>query len=594
MNSFSTLPTYKIHFVLKESHNEVMHEQYTPETDVKQTFPRARRVLAVKATNISGSEDITSFLNNYDSQNASIESQQNDDFGIDNSRSSNSGSSRNTNRRDSNRDNNRINRNRNRNDGEAVQPVRRNQNTRHNNMNLHNHNDDFENQDDKIDLNIDSSMLTLNISDLDCLSIAQLRSLAGKYSINLEDVLQRGHIINSLIKRVLSLNGGVVTFEGVLEISDNNTFGFLRSRRNNYVTSDNDIYVQSNILKKYNLETGFKIFCTIKSNNQKKNERFYPLDKILKINDMDMSDPENITKLKERCHFDDLIPCYPTEQYKIECSLKLNEQENIITRIVDLMSPIGKGQRALIVAPPRTGKTIFIKTITNALSTNYKDTKIFVLLIDERPEEVTDMRNSVNGEVISSTFDESPENHVHVAEMMIERAKRLVESGEDVIIIMESLTRLARAYNTVAPSSGKVLTGGVDSNALQKPKRLFGAARNIQGGGSLTIIATSLVETGSKMDEVIFEEFKGTGNCEIVLDRKIAERRIYPAFDIFKSGTRKEELLLTQVQLQKILLLRKALANMNVSEALELIRDKIAATKTNEDFLNSIASGTKK
>lgn len=438
---------------------------------------------------------------------------------------------------------------------------------------------------------LDPSLLHLEVSSLNIKSISELRALAQKYQVNLNDISQKQHIINLIVKRLLSLENSFVTFNGVLEIlEDAGGFGFLRSPHNNYMPNNNDIYVPGSFIKRFNLETGYHILCKIKNPNSKKNEKYYPVDQIISINGINISDHNSLELIKERRHFDELIPCYPNQQYKLENS-GLSPEDNLIARMIDIMSPIGKGQRALIVAPPRVGKTTLLKAITNALNLNYPKIKIFVLLIDERPEEVTDMKNSIKGEVISSTFDEAPENHVHVAEMTLEMAKRLVESGEDVVIILDSITRLARAYNTTMPSSGKVLSGGMDSGALQRPKRLFGAARNIQSGGSLTIIGSALVETGSRMDELIFEEFKGTGNAEIILDRKIAERRIFPSFDILKSGTRKEELLLSEWQLQRIWLLRRALANANVSEALELIREKILATKTNEEFLSIIASG---
>jgi transcription termination factor Rho len=457
-------------------------------------------------------------------------------------------------------------------------------------------NRDNENQDDLSQDNFckqnkqfsSDDILRLDISTLNLKSISELRSIAQKHSVNLNDISQKQHIINSIVKKVLSIEGSFISYRGVLEILEEaGGFGFLRLASNNFMPSNNDIYVPASIIKKFNLETGYDIYCKIKNPNSKKNEKYYPIDHLISINGININDSAKMETIKERRHFDELVPCYPNKQYKLE-NRGLSPEDNLIARILDIMSPIGKGQRSLIVAPPRVGKTTLLKAITNSLNMNYPEIKIFVLLIDERPEEVTDMKNSIKGEVISSTFDEAPENHVHVAEMTLEMAKRLVEAGEDVVIILDSITRLARAYNTTAPSSGKVLTGGVDSGALQRPKRLFGAARNIQGGGSLTIIGSALVETGSRMDEVIFEEFKGTGNSEIVLDRKIAERRIFPAFDILKSGTRKEELLLDETILQKIWLLRRALSNANASEALELIRDKLIGTKTNQEFLNGI------
>lgn len=439
--------------------------------------------------------------------------------------------------------------------------------------------------------NLSNEYKQLEISNLSIMTMNALRDLAAVYNVNLNNAVQRQQIISLILRKAVSIPEVMITYDGVLEVlDDNGNFGFLRSINNNYHPSNNDVYFPKHIIEKYNLKTGNPILCTIKSqNNSKKGEKYYPVDRILKINNRELSDSKIINFIKERVNFDDLIPHYPEERYRLENN-KVSTQENITNRFIDLMCPIGKGQRALIVAPPRAGKTVLLKNIANSISYQYPHVKLFITLIGERPEEVTEMRESINAEVISSTFDEPAESHINVAEIILEKAKRLVESGEDVVIILDSITRLARAYNTVTPSSGKVLTGGVDSGALQRPKKWFGAARNIKGKGSLTIIGSALVETGSRMDEVIFEEFKGTGNCEVVLDRKMAEKRIFPAIDILKSGTRREELLMSPHELQRVWLLRKVLANLNPGEAAELLREKILATKTNEEFLHSLGT----
>jgi transcription termination factor Rho len=471
----------------------------------------------------------------------------------------------------------------------------RNQNNSHSNPRR---DEDYElsvgDENDQIKMDLPEHLHHLEISELNMKSIKELRLLAHEYKIDTNGAIQKQHLINAIIKKAVFIPQVTITCDGVLEVlEENGGFGFLRSSKVNYVQSNNDVYVPNHFIKKFNLDTGHSILCTIKQPNSKKNERYYPIDRILKINGRDILVPGVLEDIKERRHFDELIPCYPDSRYRLE-NTSASEQDNITNRMIDLMSPIGKGQRALIVAPPRTGKTVLLKNIANSISMQYPKVKLFMLLIDERPEEVTDMIRSIKGEVISSTFDESAENHIHVAEMVLEKAKRLVEMGDDVVVILDSITRLARAYNTMAPSSGKVLTGGIDSGALQRPKRWFGAARNIDGGGSLTIIGSALVETGSRMDEVIFEEFKGTGNCEIVLDRRVAEKRIFPAFDILKSGTRKEELLLSPNELQRIWLLRRVLSSLNPNEAIELLREKITSTKTNDEFLASLGANSNK
>ncbi|AEA33134.1 transcription termination factor Rho [Hippea maritima] len=365
--------------------------------------------------------------------------------------------------------------------------------------------------------------------------------------------------------------------EGVLEILPDN-FGFLRSPANNYLAGQNDIYVSPSQIRKFGLKTGDYIYGQVRA--PKDNEKYYAL---LKIEQINYKSPNEALKRK---HFDDLTPLYPMERIKLETT-----PDNMSSRVMDLITPIGKGQRGLIVAPPRTGKTVLLQNIANSITYNHPEIKIIVLLIDERPEEVTDMKRSVKAEVISSTFDESPERHIQVAEIVLERAKRLVEHGYDVLILLDSITRLARAYNSVIPPSGKVLSGGLDSNALQKPKRFFGAARNVEDGGSLTIIATALIDTGSRMDDVIFEEFKGTGNMELHLDRGLSDRRIFPAIDITRSGTRKEELLVPRDQLNRIWILRKILIEMNDIDAMLFLLDKLSKTKTNREFLESMNRG---
>ena len=362
--------------------------------------------------------------------------------------------------------------------------------------------------------------------------------------------------------------------EGVLEILPDG-FGFLRSMNNNYLAGPRDIYVSPSQIRKFNLKTGDYIYGQVRT--PKENEKYHAL---LKIEQINYKDPNEALKRKD---FDELIPLYPMERIKLETT-----PDNMPARVMDLITPIGKGQRGLIVAPPRTGKTMLLQNIANSITANHPEIKIIVLLIDERPEEVTDMKRSVKAEVISSTFDESPERHIQVAEIVLERAKRLVEYGYDVLILLDSITRLARAYNSVIPPSGKVLSGGLDSNALQKPKRFFGAARNVEGDGSLTIIATALIDTGSRMDDVIFEEFKGTGNMELHLDRGLSDRRIFPAIDITRSGTRKEELLVPKDQLNRIWILRKILIEMNDIDAMLFLLDKLSKTKTNKEFLDSM------
>ncbi len=413
----------------------------------------------------------------------------------------------------------------------------------------------------------------LSSKDLKSKSITQLTELALKLKIENAAGLRRQDMIFEILKRAARL-GTDIYGSGVLEILPDG-YGFLRSPDYNYLPGPDDIYVSPSQIRRFGLRTGDTVTGTVRP--PKDGERYFAL---LKVDSLNFESTENG---KDKILFDNLTPLYPDERLKLE-----HNPGEYTTRVVDLMAPLGKGQRALIVAPPRTGKTVLLQNIANAITSNHPEVKLIVLLIDERPEEVTDMQRTVKGEVISSTFDEPPTRHVQVAEMVLEKAKRLVEHKHDVVILLDSITRLARAYNTVVPPSGKILSGGVDSNALHKPKRFFGAARNIEEGGSLTIIATALIDTGSRMDEVIFEEFKGTGNSEIHLDRKLMEKRIFPCMDINKSGTRKEDLLVDKTDLNRLWILRKVLAPMNVIDAMEFLLDKIDKTKTNTQFLGSM------
>jgi transcription termination factor Rho len=413
----------------------------------------------------------------------------------------------------------------------------------------------------------------MNLNELKRLKNDELMKLAAEFDIEAANTMRRQELIFSILNAQSESNGGIYA-EGVLELLPDG-FGFLRAPDYNYLPGPDDVYVSPAQIRRFGLKTGDIIEGQIRPPREKEGERYFALLKVNSVNH------DTVDVLKTKIHFDNLTPLYPNERLKLE-----SKKGGLSTRIMDLFCPVGKGQRALIVAPPRTGKTILLQNIANAITENHKEVVLIVLLIDERPEEVTDMARSVKGEVISSTFDEPAQRHVQVAEMVIEKAKRLVEHKRDVVILLDSITRLARAYNTVVPPSGKILSGGVDSNALHKPKRFFGAARNVEEGGSLTIIGTALIETGSRMDEVIFEEFKGTGNSEIVLDRKLSERRIYPALDLKASGTRKEDLLLENDVLQKVWLLRKVLNPLNAVEAMEWLMSKMDGTKSNKDFLD--------
>ncbi len=409
------------------------------------------------------------------------------------------------------------------------------------------------------------------IADLQRMNIDQLAHFARNLGLKNLGALTKSQIVFETVKYLSERPDQVLVGEGVLEVLPDG-FGFLRSPNYNYLPSAEDIYVSPAQIRRFDLKKGDTVYGTIRSPKDK--EKYFALLKVDKINN---KPPE---RARERVLFENLTPLYPSSRLVMETT-----KERMTTRVLDLTAPIGKGQRALIVAPPRSGKTIIMQNIANAISTNHPEVVLIVLLIDERPEEVTDMVRSVNGEVVSSTFDEPPERHVQVAEMAIEKARRLVEYGHDVVILLDNLTRLARAYNTVQPHSGKILSGGVDANAMHKPKRFFGAARNIEEGGSLTIIATALIDTGSRMDEVIFEEFKGTGNMELVLDRRLADRRVFPAIDIIKSGTRKEELLFHPDELEKIYLMRQALADLAPLDAMNLLVGRLKKTNSNVEFL---------
>ncbi len=419
---------------------------------------------------------------------------------------------------------------------------------------------------------------TLNLSDLKAKSPADLLAMAEELEIENAPSMRKGEMMFSILKERAE-EGWEVSGDGVLEVLQDG-FGFLRSTEANYLPGPDDIYVSPDIIRHFSLRTGDTIEGLIQAPGE--NERYFGMTRVTAIN---FDAPE---RARHKVHFDNLTPLYPDERLRMETDDPATKDRS--ARIIDIVAPMGKGQRGLIVAPPRTGKTVLLQNIAHSIARNHPECYLIVLLIDERPEEVTDMQRSVRGEVVSSTFDEPASRHVAVSEMVIEKAKRLVEHKRDVVILLDSITRLGRAFNTVVPSSGKVLTGGVDANALQRPKRFFGAARNIEEGGSLTIIATALIETGSRMDEVIFEEFKGTGNSELVLDRKVADRRVFPAIDVLKSGTRKEELLIEKTDLQKTFVLRRILNPMGTTDAIEFLISKLKQTKTNDEFFESMNS----
>jgi transcription termination factor Rho len=418
----------------------------------------------------------------------------------------------------------------------------------------------------------------MNIQELKLKTSEQLITQAEELGIENASTLRKQEILFAILKKVAEKEE--ITGAGVLQLLQDG-FGFLRAMESNYLPGPDDIYVSPSQIRKFGLRTGDTVEGPVRA--PKEGERYFALLQVSKIN---FEEPE---KARHKIAFDNLTPLYPDKQMVMEVeTTKIEKKTDLTPRLIDLVSPIGKGQRSIIISPPKAGKTMILQSIANSIAKNYPESYLMVLLIDERPEEVTDMQRTVKGEVISSTFDEPATRHVAVAEMVIEKAKRLTEHKKDVVILLDSITRLGRAYNAVIPSSGKVLTGGVDANALQRPKRFFGAARNIEEGGSLTIISTALIDTGSRMDEVIFEEFKGTGNSETVLDRKIAEKRIYPAIDITKSGTRREELLFDKNDLQKMNVLRRIIAPMGTMDAIEFINSKLKETKSNSDFFNSM------
>ncbi|MDD9880344.1 MAG: transcription termination factor Rho [Candidatus Marinimicrobia bacterium] len=414
----------------------------------------------------------------------------------------------------------------------------------------------------------------MNVNELQKLKIKELADLAGQLNIEGYSGLNKQEVIVKILEAQTEKEGGV-TARGVLEVL-NEGYGFLRSPDFNYLPGPDDIYVSPSQIKRFGLRTGHEVAGQIRPPKSK--ERFYAL---LKVDQVNGQDPK---ELKRAILFDNLTPLYPEEKFNLEVNPK-----DLSTRVMDLISPVGKGQRGLIVAQPKTGKTVLMQKVANAITKNHPEVKMIILLIDERPEEVTDMKRHVDAEVISSTFDEPPERHVAVAEMVIQKARRMVEFGDDVVILLDSITRLGRAHNAVIPHSGKILSGGVDANALKKPKQFFGAARNTEESGSLTIIATALIDTGSRMDEVIFEEFKGTGNMELALDRRLSDRRVFPSFDLIRSGTRKEELLLDKKVLARMWVLRKLLNEMNVIEAMEFLQDRMRRTKTNEEFMETMS-----
>lgn len=419
-------------------------------------------------------------------------------------------------------------------------------------------------------------MQDMKLSDLKSKKPVDLLTFAETLEVENASTMRKQELLFAILKQLADQDVSI-TGEGVVEVLQDG-FGFLRSPDANYLPGPDDIYVSPSQIRRFSLRTGDTVEGQIRS--PKDGERYFAL---LKVNSINFEDPEN---MRHKINFDNLTPLFPDQQLRMEMSDATVKDKS--ARVIDLVAPMGKGQRALIVAPPRTGKTVLLQNIAQSIATNHPECYLIVLLIDERPEEVTDMIRSVNGEVISSTFDEPASRHVQVSEMVIEKAKRLVEHKRDVVILLDSITRLGRAYNTVVPSSGKVLTGGVDANALQRPKRFFGAARNIEDGGSLTIIATALIDTGSRMDEVIFEEFKGTGNSEIVLDRKVSDKRVFPAIDVTKSGTRKEDLLVEKDTLKKMYVLRRILNPMGTVDSIEFLLDKLRQTKSNSDFFDSM------
>lgn len=418
-----------------------------------------------------------------------------------------------------------------------------------------------------------------SLKDLQAMKVAELKKVITQFELEDQDIKDKNSLFFSILNAQATTNGKLFA-EGVIEVL-NEGYGFLRFQEYSYLSSSEDIYVSPSQVHKFDLRTGDTVSGSVRP--PKGGEKYFAL---LTVEAVNSDDPETVLKLRKNKKFEKLTPLYPDGQIHLE-----TEAKNVSGRVMDLLTPIGKGQRGLIVAAPRTGKTMILQSIAKSIELNHPEIVLIVLLIDERPEEVTDMSRNVNGEVIASTFDEVPVRHTKVADIVLEKAKRLVEMGKDVVILLDSITRLARAHNAITPPSGKVLSGGVDANALNKPKKFFGAARNIENGGSLTILATALIDTGSRMDEVIFEEFKGTGNMEINLDRRLVDKRVFPAIDIFRSGTRKEELLIGQEELNRIWILRKVLAQMTEVEAMELLVDKLSKTKTNKDFMKMMSQG---
>ncbi len=573
----------------KEKENDTSNEESVEvikekKTESKKVYPKKKNVKALgKVDNLAKEEknikiskenaktnsnsevepELDAVKNNEDSS-ASEKSNEENTQKVNNQNNSQS-NSQNNNRKVSSRNNNNNNNNNN----------KRNNSSR-NNRNKNNSNKKYnEERFEEVNLEENPDADKLFINDYYCMSFDLLREKGLALGLNQENIYdyKRQEIITEILKSH-SQKGGALVVEGTLEVLPDG-YGFLRSSRNSYISGSEDIYVSSNLIRHNALRTGDLIYGQVKT--PRDTERFYGLHRILLVNN------DELIKAKKRPSFDSLIPRFPDERMRLE-----NSSEDISTRLIDMFCPIGKGQRSLIVAPPRTGKTVLMQKIANAISENYPEIALIVLLVDERPEEVTDMKDNVRGEVIASTFDEQATRHVQVAEMAIEKAKRMVEANKDVVILLDSITRLARAYNQTVPASGKILSGGVDSNALHKPKRFFGAARNMEGGGSLTIIATALIETGSRMDEVIFEEFKGTGNNEIVLDRRLSDRRIFPSINLKKSGTRRDDLLIPSDEASRIWIIRNAINDMDEVDQTPFLIDKMRKAKNNEAFFKSI------
>jgi len=571
----------------KEKENVTSNEESVKvikekKTESKKVYPKKKNVKSIeKVNNLTKEEKKVKTSKDNSNPNSNVETEidtvKNNDSSYDsekskeentqkiNNQNNSQSNPQNNNRRVSSRNNNNNNNNNN----------KRNNSSR-NNRNKNNNNKKYnEERFEEVNLDENPDADKLFINDYYCMSFDLLREKGLALGLNQENIYdyKRQEIITEILKSH-SQKGGALVVEGTLEVLPDG-YGFLRSSRNSYISGSEDIYVSSNLIRHNALRTGDLIYGQVKT--PRDTERFYGLHRILLVNN------DELIKAKKRPSFDSLIPRFPDERMRLE-----NSSEDASTRLIDMFCPIGKGQRSLIVAPPRTGKTVLMQKIANAISENYPEIALIVLLVDERPEEVTDMKDNVRGEVIASTFDEQATRHVQVAEMAIEKAKRMVEANKDVVILLDSITRLARAYNQTVPASGKILSGGVDSNALHKPKRFFGAARNMEGGGSLTIIATALIETGSRMDEVIFEEFKGTGNNEIVLDRRLSDRRIFPSINLKKSGTRRDDLLIPSDEASRIWIIRNAINDMDEVDQTPFLIDKMRKAKNNEAFFKSI------